>query len=112
MVSDKQHAAIGLICLGVLAIPVASRDLADSLVRHWEMADTMGAYAGTLQTYASEIFLEIDFIGPIDTLIAWLGVLYLVIGLLILALGPALGRGVQSLDTPATSDSGDTDEYV
>jgi len=107
MVNDKQHAAIGLICLGVLAIPVASRDLADSLVRHWEMADTMGAYAGTLQTYASEIFLEIDFIGPIDTLIAWLGVLYLVIGLVAWTWVAGVNRPVD-----AAADGSGSDEYV
>jgi branched-subunit amino acid ABC-type transport system permease component len=73
---------VGLIVSGLLAIAGAASPLSYGLERHWNMADSIIAYLGTVQTYAVEIWIETDFIGQNKTLLAWFGLLLVVYGML------------------------------
>ena len=79
--------------LGFAVIGAAAEPLSYGVVRHFYMADSLFAYLGTLGTYASEIFIQTDFIGLEATLVAWLGLVIAQIGS-----GILLWNGFETLD--------------
>jgi len=82
-----------MLITGISAIAAAAEPLSYGIVRHWNMADSLLAYLGTLGTYASEIFIQTDFIGLEATLVAWLGLVIAQIGS-----GILLWNGFETLD--------------
>lgn len=82
-----------LLVFGFVAIAAAAEPLSYGIVRHWNMADSLFAYLGTLGTYATEIFVETDFIGIERTVVAWLGLVIAQIGS-----GFLLWNGFETLD--------------
>lgn len=61
------------IAIGVAPlVPFVAAHLADPSVRVWS--------DGTLVTYATEVFVEVDAVGPEATVAAWMGLTLLVVG--------------------------------
>lgn len=83
--------ALASLSLATLAWIFAAFD--GLLIRHLKDAETLSATLTTLQTWASEVWLETDFIGPGETALAWVGLVGLVVGVTV-AIRPEVVHGV------------------
>lgn len=80
MISRRKLAGI-LSLFGVATIIYSARALEYGFVRHMRMAEFPMGYIGTFSTYARELFVETDFIFLQDTILAWVGLSILSIGI-------------------------------